>query len=337
MNRRFSAWAAAESSRESCQYTVKTCGSLVPPLAQPRSPLLPEGVFTTTLKVPGPGIMEEVMVTVSSELLTTSVARVVPLKITTEEETKRLPVAVSTKLDGKCAKTSDAGEIESRTGTGRALPQRGFTELHPSSSDPSDIRSTTGSTVSNERASTVRNEVDTTECNLPTAQALIIGPDFSPKAAAPRFAIYEAWVPQRLAQWLTHFLNMASRRFQTRKHNHVGAQSLHVLMEQTSQLPGEKHALRVVRACGNPHTKQPDLFVDGHGKVAMRERTRAVSRSRSKFGIRLSPYSIADVSVFCKALAHRGASWRTDCGCRRVIQRGTHFARCMRCRRKERS
>jgi len=75
--------------------------------------------------------MEDVMLTVSWELLITAVARVVPLKITTEEETKWLPVAVSTKLDGNCAKTIVAGEIESRTGTGRALPQRGFSVLHP--------------------------------------------------------------------------------------------------------------------------------------------------------------------------------------------------------------
>jgi hypothetical protein len=88
--------------------------------------------------------MEEVMLTVSCELLTTVVARVAPLKTTTEEETKWLPVAVMTKLDGNCAKTIVAGEIESRTGTGRAL--------HPSRSK---------STTSNELTSAVRNEVGT--------------------------------------------------------------------------------------------------------------------------------------------------------------------------------
>lgn len=102
--------------------------------------------------------MEELMLTVSCELLTTVVARVVPLKTTTEAETKWLPSAVSTKLDGSCEKTTVAGAIESRTGTGRALPQRGLMELHPSSKTPSMI--------SNKLASTVRNEVGTTECTL---------------------------------------------------------------------------------------------------------------------------------------------------------------------------
>lgn len=78
--------------------------------------------------------MSDVMVTVSWELLFTVVARVAPLKTTTEEETKWLPVAVRTKLGGSCEKAMVAGEIELRTGAGRALPQRGFSELHPGSS-----------------------------------------------------------------------------------------------------------------------------------------------------------------------------------------------------------
>src|SRR5208282_6607205 len=73
------------------QLTVRTCPRLVPPLEQPRSPVLPPGVCTTTLKLPGAGIMEDVMVTVSSEVLITVVARGAPLKTTTEEETKWLP------------------------------------------------------------------------------------------------------------------------------------------------------------------------------------------------------------------------------------------------------
>ncbi len=40
------------------------------------------------------------MLTVSWELLTTVVTRVAPSKTTTEEETKRLPVAVRQKLGG---------------------------------------------------------------------------------------------------------------------------------------------------------------------------------------------------------------------------------------------
>jgi hypothetical protein len=75
--------------------------------------------------------MEDVILAVTWELLITTVARLAPLKTTTEEETKWLPVAVMTKLGGNCAKTMVAGEIEPRTGTGRALLQRGFSALHP--------------------------------------------------------------------------------------------------------------------------------------------------------------------------------------------------------------
>ena len=123
---------------------------LVPPLEQPRLPLLPAGVCTTTLKLPGPAIMEDEMLTVSWVLLITVVVRVAPLKTTTEEETKWLPVVVRTKLGGNCAKTIVAGEIESRIGTGRALPQRGFSVLHPGSSK---------STISHELRSTIRKGV----------------------------------------------------------------------------------------------------------------------------------------------------------------------------------
>lgn len=77
----------------------------MPPLEQPRSPVLPAGVFTMTLKLPEAGIMEDVMVTLSWELFVTVVARVAPLKTPTEEETKWLPVTMMTKLDGSCEKT----------------------------------------------------------------------------------------------------------------------------------------------------------------------------------------------------------------------------------------
>jgi hypothetical protein len=107
---------------------------VVPPLEQPTSPLLPAGVCTATLKLPGAGIMEELMVTVSWELLFTAVARVTPLKTSTEEETNWLPVAVSAKLGGNCEKITVVGEIELRIGAGRALPQRGFSALHPGKS-----------------------------------------------------------------------------------------------------------------------------------------------------------------------------------------------------------
>lgn len=89
------------------------------------------------------------MLTVSWELLISVVARVAPLKITTEAETKWLPLAVRTKLGCNWAKTSVAGEIEVRLGEGRALPQRGFRALHP-------VR--IKSTASNETRSTIRDE-----------------------------------------------------------------------------------------------------------------------------------------------------------------------------------
>lgn len=100
--------------------------------------------------------MDEVMVVVSCVLLTTVVARVAPLKITTEEETKWLPVAVRIKRDGNCAKSMLAGEIESSTGAGRALPQRGFSDLHPSGVKAKSKRTTSG-----ELTSAVRNELGT--------------------------------------------------------------------------------------------------------------------------------------------------------------------------------
>ena len=63
---------------------------------------MPAGVCTAMLKLPGVGIIEELMVTVSCELLFTAVARVARLRSTTEEETNWLPVTVSTKLGGNC-------------------------------------------------------------------------------------------------------------------------------------------------------------------------------------------------------------------------------------------
>jgi hypothetical protein len=109
---------------------------------------LPAGVCTATLKVPGAGIIEAVMLAVSWELLTTVVVRVAPLKTITEEETKWLPFAVRMKLGGSCENTSVVGEIESRLGMGRALPQRGFRALHPGRSE---------SAASNEPRRTIRH------------------------------------------------------------------------------------------------------------------------------------------------------------------------------------
>jgi hypothetical protein len=98
------------------QLTVRTCPLLVPPLEQPRSPVVPAGVFTVTLKFPGAEIIDDITVAVSWEWLVTTVARVAPLKTTTEEETNWLPVAVRTKLEGSLEKAIVVGEIEVRTG-----------------------------------------------------------------------------------------------------------------------------------------------------------------------------------------------------------------------------
>jgi hypothetical protein len=83
------------------------------------------------LKPPGAGIMDDVIVTVSWEPLFTAVGRTTPFRTTTEEETKSLPVAERAKLGGNCEKTIIVGEIELRIGAGRALPQSGFSALHP--------------------------------------------------------------------------------------------------------------------------------------------------------------------------------------------------------------
>ena len=111
------------------QLTVRVWAPLVPPLEQPRLPELPEGVCTWTLKLPAAGIMEDVTLAVSWELLTTVVARGAPLMSITEEATKWPPVAV--RGCGSCAKTIVVGVIELRLGEGRALPQRGFSALQP--------------------------------------------------------------------------------------------------------------------------------------------------------------------------------------------------------------
>jgi hypothetical protein len=73
------------------------------------------------------------------------------LKTTTDEATKWLPVAVSTKLGGSSEKTIDVGEIELRLGTGRALPHRGFKALQPGRSK---------SKASHELRTTIRQEGD---------------------------------------------------------------------------------------------------------------------------------------------------------------------------------
>jgi hypothetical protein len=82
-------------------------------------------------------------------VLVTVVARGAPLKTMPEEETKSLPVAVITKLVGNSEKTMVVGEIELRIGNGRALPQSGFSALHPGRSE---------STSKHEQRRTIRQQ-----------------------------------------------------------------------------------------------------------------------------------------------------------------------------------
>jgi hypothetical protein len=164
--------------------TVKTRVLLVPPLEQPTSVVLPPGVCTETLKVPAAGIMAEVMVAVIWELVFTEVATTTPLKTITEEETNWLPVAVRTKLGGNCEKIMVVGEIELRTGAGRALPQSGFSALHPGRSKSairSELRRPIGKRDCTFRSYRFRVEGDTRPFTLGvvTAGDAIIDPSLS--------------------------------------------------------------------------------------------------------------------------------------------------------------
>jgi len=56
---------------------------------------------------------------------------VVPLNITTDEETNWLPVRIKENVAGSCENAIVVGDTELSVGTGRALPQSGFRALHP--------------------------------------------------------------------------------------------------------------------------------------------------------------------------------------------------------------
>jgi hypothetical protein len=56
-----------------------------------------------------------------------------------------------TKLGGSCEKTMVVGEIELRTGTGWALPQRGFSTLHPGRSKSTTSHALTQAILPEER------------------------------------------------------------------------------------------------------------------------------------------------------------------------------------------
>jgi hypothetical protein len=66
---------------------VRVRAWLVPPLVQPRLPEFPLGVLMVTLAVPGSVMSAVVSVTCNWELLRTWVLRVVPLIMTTEDDT----------------------------------------------------------------------------------------------------------------------------------------------------------------------------------------------------------------------------------------------------------
>ncbi len=110
---------------------VRVSALLVPPLVQPRSPEFPLGVLTVTLALPGPEIKSVEIVTCNDWLLTTVVLNVVPLMITTEDDTNSLPVTVSTKPCCTWAKVIVLADSEPITGAGRALLHKGFKALQP--------------------------------------------------------------------------------------------------------------------------------------------------------------------------------------------------------------
>ncbi len=79
---------------DSQEVIVRTSALLVPPLEQARVPVVPPGVLTVTLAVPGPEIWTVVIVACNSVLLTNVVASPVPLMTTTEAVTNWLPFTV---------------------------------------------------------------------------------------------------------------------------------------------------------------------------------------------------------------------------------------------------
>ena len=67
---------------------VKISVELLPPLEHPKSEEVPAGVCTWTVYFPGAETIDEVIVTSSCVSLTTVVETVLPLNMTTDEETK---------------------------------------------------------------------------------------------------------------------------------------------------------------------------------------------------------------------------------------------------------
>lgn len=113
---------------------------LVPPLVQPRSPEFPLGVLTLTVAVPGPEIESVVMVTCNCCLLRTVVFSVLPLTVTTEDETKSEPFTTSRAPCWTWLNMRVLGESEAMTGAGRELPHRGLRALQPGKSNKAITR-----------------------------------------------------------------------------------------------------------------------------------------------------------------------------------------------------
>ena len=111
---------------------------LVPPLLQPRLPELPLGVLTVTVAVPGPEIKSLVIVTCNCSPLWTRVLSVVPLMITTEDETNCLPFTVRRKPCCTWANVIVLADREPMTGAGRALPHNGLSALQPGRNNEAD-------------------------------------------------------------------------------------------------------------------------------------------------------------------------------------------------------
>ena len=75
---------------------LRTSTALLPPLSQPRLPVVPSGVCAETLALPAALISPLVTVTCIFVLLRTWVGIVVPLITATVDATNLLPVSVST-------------------------------------------------------------------------------------------------------------------------------------------------------------------------------------------------------------------------------------------------
>ena len=104
---------------------------LVPPLSHPRLPELPLGVWTVTDAAPGLETRLVGIATRSTWLLTTVVLSVVPLMITTEDETNSLPFTVRRKPCCTWASVMLVADNDVITGDGRELPHNGLSALHP--------------------------------------------------------------------------------------------------------------------------------------------------------------------------------------------------------------